>query len=384
MLYFASIAISIYLFILLAVKPNKTIADKLLMIWQLLATLHLGDIYLQVSQDYRYVPVLLGWGALLALVHGPFLYLYILLLTTPAKMNKKTLFHFLPLVALYLLWLPFLLQSPEQKLVLYEQGFTASYFKVLAVITNIVIIISGVIYVIASGILLQQYKKKIKEEFSNTEKISLNWLRYLIVGIAGIWLFVIFYQTPQTIYISASLYICFIGFFGVRQQQIFKPALSAANSMDAKEVNELQNEAISYTKDPVVVAADRDESYLGKTKYEWSSLTDADAEGILVQLNSLMEQEKLYINAELTLNKLAETLQVKDAVLSQVINSRFNKNFYDYINALRVEECIKMIREEKNQNYTLLSIAFDCGFNSKSSFNRNFRKFTGKSPSEFL
>jgi len=97
-----------------------------------------------------------------------------------------------------------------------------------------------------------------------------------------------------------------------------------------------------------------------------------------------MEQEKLYKNAELTLSKLAESLQLKDAALSQVINSKFDKSFYDYINSLRVDECVKMIADERNQNYTLLSIAFDCGFNSKSSFNRNFRKFTGKSPSDFF
>ncbi len=376
MLYFASIAISTYLFILLAVKPHKTTAEKLLMVWQLLATLHLVDIYLQVSGDYRHLPGLIGWGALLALVHGPFLYLYILHLTTQQKFDKKKLLHFLPVAVLYLLWWSFLVQGPKQKLPLYEHGFSTSYYKTLAVVTNISIIVSGVAYVIASGILLHRYKKKINEAFSNTDKISLNWLRYLIVGIAGIWLFVIFYQTPETIYISASLYICFIGFFGVRQQQLFKPSLSSFPTADT---------ALEDTQNEVLPTAMPQEKLLqDKIKYEWSSLTADDAGRILEQLNGVMKTEKLYKDAELTLGRLAETLQIKEAMLSQVINSRFNKSFYDYINSLRVAECIKMMNEEKNKNYTLLSIAFDCGFNSKSSFNRNFRKFTGKSPSEFL
>lgn len=372
MFYFAGIAISIYLFILLAVKPNKITAEILLMIWQLVATLHLANLYLQVSGNYQHVPALIGWGDLLAFVHGPFLYLYILHLTTKKKFCLKRLLHFLPVAFFYFLWIPFLVKNPEQKLLLYEQGFSFSYYKIIAVITNVCIIISGVGYVIASAVLLHRYKKKINEVFSNTDKISLNWLRYLIAGIAGIWLFVVFYPTPTGIYLSASLYICFIGFFGVRQQQIFKPGTIPAQPA-ADRYKDEADEGFS----PEVLP-------YGKIKYEWSSLTEEEASDILLQLNRLMEQEKSYKNAELTLSRLAETLQIKEAALSQVINSKFNKSFYDYINSLRVEECIKMITEGRSQNYTLLSIAFDCGFNSKSSFNRNFRKFAGKSPSDFF
>lgn len=376
MLYFTSIAISLYLFILLAVKPNKITADKLLMIWQLVATLHLANLYLQVSGNYRQFPNLIGWGDLLALVHGPFLYLYILHLTTPTKFSKKKLLHFLPIAFAYLLWMSFLLQNPTQKLLLYDQGFSSPYYKTIGIVTNVGIIISGIVYVLAAIVLLHRYKKKISEEFSNTDKISLNWLRYLIAGIAGIWVFVIFYPTAESIYFSASLYICFIGFFGVRQQQIFKTSTASSLSTNEHYTSSIQKESHSE--------ASNAELPPNKTKYDWSSLTEAEAELIFLQLNRIMAQEKLYKNAELTLSKLAESLQLKDAALSQVINSKFNKSFYDYINSLRVDECVKMIADEKNQNYTLLSIAFDCGFNSKSSFNRNFRKFTGKSPSDFF
>lgn len=369
MLYFTSIAISLYLLVLLAVKPNKTIADKLLMIWQLLATLHLASLYLQVSENYHRFPYLIGWGDLLAFVHGPFLYLYIFYLTQPKQFSKKQFFHFLPIAFAYLSWLSFLLKDPTQKLLIYHQGFSSSYYQTIGIITNICIIVSGIVYVFMAIVLLHRYKKNIREEFSNTDKISLNWLRYLIAGIAGIWLFVIFYPTTESIYLSASLYICFIGFFGVRQQQIFKPSFTSAplRSHHSHAPHSIEVEALP-----------------NKTKYDWSSLTEEDIERIFIQLNEVMVQEKLYKNAELTLSKLAETLQLKDAALSQVINSKFGKSFYDYVNSLRVDECIKMIGDEKNQNYTLLSIAFDCGFNSKSSFNRNFRKFTGKSPSDFF
>ncbi len=350
------------------------------MIWQLVATLHLASLYLQVSGSYRQFPSLIGWGDLLALVHGPFLYLYILHLTTPIKFSKKKLLHFLPVAVAYLLWMSFLLRNPAQKLLLYDQGFSSDYYKTAGFITNVGIIISGIIYVLAAMVLLHRYKEKISEEFSNTDKISLNWLRYLIAGIAGIWIFVIFYPTEESIYFSASLYICFIGFFGVRQQQIFKTTNTSSNLITAEHpthVGSSQEENLSEELSKEILLP-------GKMKYDWSSLTAEEGQRIFLRLNKVMEQEKLYKNAELTLSKLAETLKLKDATLSQVINSKFNKSFYDYINSLRVDECVKMIADEKNQNYTLLSIAFDCGFNSKSSFNRNFRKFTGKSPSDFF
>lgn len=101
-------------------------------------------------------------------------------------------------------------------------------------------------------------------------------------------------------------------------------------------------------------------------------------------LTNLMKQDKPFTNPELTLGEIAEQLRVHPNKLSQVINSVTQKNFYDYINSWRVDEFIHLVNKPDNRNYTLLSIAFECGFNSKSSFNRNFRKITGLSPSEYL
>ena len=97
-----------------------------------------------------------------------------------------------------------------------------------------------------------------------------------------------------------------------------------------------------------------------------------------------MDKEKPFTNPDLTLNELAKCLEVHPNYLSQVINSLEQKSFYDLINERRVEEFIKLTEEPQTQQYTLLSIAYDCGFNSKASFNRNFKKYTGLTPSEYL
>ena len=97
-----------------------------------------------------------------------------------------------------------------------------------------------------------------------------------------------------------------------------------------------------------------------------------------------MNTEKLFKENDLTLAQLASRLNTHPNYLSQVINDKENKSFFDYINTLRTKEFIEIVSNADNQKYTLMGLAFECGFNSKSSFNKYFKKITGKSPSEYL
>ncbi|MEM1001447.1 MAG: helix-turn-helix transcriptional regulator [Bacteroidota bacterium] len=114
-------------------------------------------------------------------------------------------------------------------------------------------------------------------------------------------------------------------------------------------------------------------------------ITDKDQEiykKLAEQLSTKMEHAKLYKDPELSLNSLAESLNVKPYLLSKCLNLHFDKKFNDYINSYRIEELKSLLQDEKNDNLTLLSLAFEAGFNSKASFNRAVKKITGKSPSE--
>jgi AraC-like DNA-binding protein len=96
-----------------------------------------------------------------------------------------------------------------------------------------------------------------------------------------------------------------------------------------------------------------------------------------------MTGEALYKKSDLSINDLASRLGVHPNNLSQTINQKEKKNFYDFVNTYRFEEFKRLISLQKNQQYTLLSLAYDCGFSSKSSFNRYFKKATGQTPSEY-
>jgi AraC-like DNA-binding protein len=97
-----------------------------------------------------------------------------------------------------------------------------------------------------------------------------------------------------------------------------------------------------------------------------------------------MESQKLYLEPKLTLGTLAEQLKVSVNHLSQVINQYEGVNFHDFVNRYRVDEFKSRIANPKYKGFSLLAIAFDSGFNSKSSFNQIFKKSTGLTPSQYL
>ena len=102
------------------------------------------------------------------------------------------------------------------------------------------------------------------------------------------------------------------------------------------------------------------------------------------ELLELMEKEFLFERADLTLSEVAKKLGTNQVLLSRVVNQQFELNFNDYINQYRVNAVINRLAMPAFKNQTLLAIAFDAGFNSKATFNRSFKKFTGKTPKDYL
>lgn len=103
---------------------------------------------------------------------------------------------------------------------------------------------------------------------------------------------------------------------------------------------------------------------------------------IAKQIQQLMLDEKAYKNPDITLSSLSKQLNVKSYLVTKCLNLIFEKKFSDYVNTYRIEELKTLLKDPKNEKFTLLSLAFEAGFNSKASFNRAVKKITGKSPSD--
>jgi AraC-like DNA-binding protein len=157
------------------------------------------------------------------------------------------------------------------------------------------------------------------------------------------------------LFLSLSVFVILIGYFGLKQKIIYG------------------NEDSS---DPVSINA-------AQPKYAGSKLSGEEAKQLADQLKKHMLSSKTYQNPDLTLSMLATQMGISSHILSQVINEQFNLNFFDFVNQYRVEEFKQRITNPSYNNFSLLGIAFECGFNSKSAFNRIFKKATGYTPSQY-
>ena len=254
-------------------------------------------------------------------------------------------------------------------------------FETQLLINVYAIYVSGVVYVTLSLIRLLKYRRNLIHQFSNTEKINFNWLLYLIFWMVAIWITVLFVQKDAYIYGAASLFVFWLGYFGIRQVQVFSLSTSINRVPSSIPIHKNDESGIVDIKEPEATNEVDDEINL---KYQKSTLSEEEASLIHERLKRLMEEHKPFRNPDLTLNDLAKSLDVHPNYLSQVINSKEKKSFYDLVNESRVDAFIKKITQPINQQYTLLAIAFDCGFNSKASFNRNFKKYTGYTPSDYM
>lgn len=119
------------------------------------------------------------------------------------------------------------------------------------------------------------------------------------------------------------------------------------------------------------------------SKYKNSNLNKKLIEQYKSDLINSMEMNKLYLNGKLSIQDVSDELNIPKQYISEVLNEHMNTNFQDFINAYRVEEFIKRIENDQNNQFTLLGIATEVGFNSKSTFNAIFKKFKGLTPTQF-
>jgi AraC-like DNA-binding protein len=378
MFYIIGIVITFFLAFLLISKKDKSLADKILAAWLILIGIFLSlyNLY-TISVIYQY-PFLLGFEAPMPYLQGIFLYVYSVFVTKQVKIKPiYYFFHFIPPLLIYVYLIHFFILPNEQKIYVYQnKGIGYEVFSSFMYVVNMM---SGVVYIVLSLIVLKRHRVSILNEFSQIEKINFRWLQYLIYGMCGIWFLVIFSHSDFYIFSGVVFFVLFLGYFGIKQVGLFtniQPHLDAVKLENANEYleNTLEN---TFEEDDL-------SDFEIPVKYQKSGLTKDVAHDIHEALIQVVDKEKIFKDAELTLSTLASHLEIHPNYLSQVINQVEEKNFYDYINLKRIEEFKKLVAQPDSQKYTLLALAYDCGFNSKTSFNRNFKKATGLSPSEYL
>jgi AraC-like DNA-binding protein len=182
------------------------------------------------------------------------------------------------------------------------------------------------------------------------------WSALLVVVIIhhGFYLFSSTFCT-NGLFLLLSVFIILIGYFGLKQRTIFAQTMPPA---------------LQETEEQTV-------------KYAGSSLKQEEAEAFAEKIRLFMQSDKPFLNPDLTLGELSDALAIPAHHLSQVIYEVFGLNFFNFVNRYRVDEVKPKILNPKYDNYSVLGIALECGFNSKTAFNRIFKHMTGLTPTEY-
>jgi AraC-like DNA-binding protein len=293
-------------------------------------------------------PHLFNTGDIFSLLYLPALYFYIKSITTPGfKIHKRYLWHLLPSLIVFInLFFNYYIKPADIKFSLLKENMAFhKNFIQLEVFNLFHLLQLG--YLFAGFYLLRNYQKKVRDFFSSYNKMQIPaiyaiLLLILIVRLTNMVAFKINHQLAINMDVFLTLYSTLIIIIGYLQPKIF------LQQTDLQKLN--SHKAI----DPITIS----------------------------ELNRLMEIDKLYLNPELTLNDLAEKLEISTRELSFILNSELKLNFFNFVNTFRINEA-KHILSEKTNNKTILEILYEVGFNNKSAFNRVFKEFTGYTPTEF-
>lgn len=356
-----------FLILLLNAKRKNSNTDQLLMVWLGITALQLLFYYDNLSVQPVAAEYLQLSGFSLPLLSAPVLYLYIYSLAFgPAFKWRRTWAHVLP----YLLFNGVIagLVSMHPDNVHAANGFLHFGTNVpdwLAETLNMLLAIVPGTYAILSLRVLLRYQRSLPDSYSYTEEVNLNWLKWVVTSllIEFVVLFLLIRFGVHTGLLTYSYlfavvgsvlaaYIFFIGYFGLRQTVIFTNIPEATGSGAA-------------------------------SSYKNSGLNETMAAGLFDKLKQHMDEHKPYLEEDLSLATLADQLEMTSNQLSQVINQQAAVNFFTFINSYRVAAVKERLKDPAYAHYAIIDIGYDCGFRSKSSFNKIFKEMVGITPSQY-
>lgn len=380
MILFAGAAQGILLsVVILSITRSQRLANGFLSLFVGVSSLGLVMQFLALNELPAYAA--LSTVYFLVVLKGPALYFYVRALCEPEfRLQWGHLAHLLVCLPAAGVSLGAPLFGPSDD-VLSSQGNTQGPWLVIAVMN-----LAAIVYGLFTFRVLARYRIALEEAFSSIEHISLSWLKWLIafiilwrsvsIPVDLLWKGGILTEEFRMLAFACLhlvvIYIISIG--GMRQSalftQPFRQLLAEAHKRDS---------APGEMADTTETDAPLDTA----TKYQRSGLAKDRAQDIWERLEHLMRQDKPHLDSALNLADLAQRLDIQSNDLSQVINTHSNGNFFDFVNAYRVEEAKLTLSQPASRDKKLFTIALEAGFNSQSTFYTHFKKHCGVTPKQF-
>lgn len=307
------------------------------------------------------------------LLYGPLCLLYTLSLTdSEFEWRPRHLLWLLPAALYYTIYMSIWLLTPEAEKRFLGDGELAQQLSLAE---------SGFYYLLTGWFLVQayrrisQYEQLIHSEYSNLDKITLHWLKAFLYAFSG-------YMLVDLSFSISSLFgtLGYAGWYWLNLIRAFLLYYISVTGWAFAHKSEVQYHLLQTRKLQLEQLAPAPEA---KESTRTELIPADELARRREHLAQYFTQQKPWLDPELTLSQLATNLNLNTTVLSYVINTGFGKNFNDLINAYRVEEVKNKMSDPAYAHLSLLGIAFSCGFNSKATFNRAFKKATGMAPSMY-
>ena len=377
----------------LITRRNNRTANRLLA-----ATMVAFSIYLAVAASsgtelLNVFPHVFGAAHPLPFLFGPLVYLYAVTAADRTRqLTPRDALHFIPFLAVIVDGLPIYLMSGAEKIALYHQIKSGDVPPSIAIALPLKLI-SGVIYATLTLVFLRRHREHVKDSYSSIEHVQLRWLVWLGAGAAVIWAIAVVSNVLEAVNLTVvgvgddiialamAVMVYGIGYMGLRQPEIFR--YETAEHRVPAELRVVRSPPAAAGQPPVAPAPNVSESMETTSRYERSGLSDREAQQLEAALTATMEQERPWRDSDLTLADLATQLDTTPHKLSEVLNSQLGLTFYDFVNGYRVREVQRRIAAGDARKVTMLALALDAGFASKSTFNVVFKKHTQQTPSDY-
>jgi len=241
--------------------------------------------------------------------------------------------------------------------------------KTIAGIADFMAIFHNLPYIAIVYFKIKKYQNRIENTRSNTENINLEWLATLsillfatIIITVGYELYNVFIEKLNQHLVMDLLFLGIV--YSISYQVLCQKEIYPVDEKERQQLLSIE--------------------FSGSEKLEKKRLIpDHEIQDLKQKLTSLMQLEKPYLDNELNLLKLSALISINAHQLSYLLNTGFNENFFQFVNTYRVEHAKELLKNTSHQKFSILGIAFESGFNSKTSFNITFKKMTGETPSEF-
>ncbi|WP_282086999.1 helix-turn-helix domain-containing protein [Aquimarina algiphila] len=292
-----------------------------------------------------------------ALALGPCIYFYTKYMTEREfSLKKKHFLHFTPVLVEFCISSIQGIESIHKEIPNYD----TITFLVSSPLLQLAAIVSVLLYSFYALKSIKNYHQWVKNNYSNDHKYYLGWLYRLLIIFAILW----FLWVPYT-FIDYFVFDYSLGVVHYYPLYILMAIVTIWISAEA------------FLRPEIILLEDR-EKPLEKNNIPSKEIIE-QAKWLKIQ----METNLFFLNSELTLSTLAKELDIHPNVTSRIINEGLDKSFSDFVNEYRIDAVINRLKDVEYNRITLLGIAYECGFNSKATFNRVFKKTTGKTPFEF-